>query len=273
MGGSGNIAMTEGRQRMAKQLYDAGGLTVSDIAKTIGVSQGTLSAWINKQEWYVKKHKPRSLKIIEELGIGKGNVAEANRRNEPNSFVIPWRLPGMNEYVAAINANRQRGASLKRKTEEGIALCAKVGLPKGVRVNCKAQIHMHFVEKDHRRDYDNIRSGAKFILDALQQAGILRGDGQGYLLPPTETYDVDKNNPRVVVTITPHPELPITVDDRSKQVRGISYAKKKKELRYMDDGEIRRSYNAAKDKDAQIGILADLNAVSKAEILRIIGEG
>lgn len=40
--------------------------------------------------------------------------------------------------------------------------------------------------------------------------------------------------------------------------------------RLMTDGEIRTSYNQAKDKKKQIGILADLNQCSKEEIQRII---
>lgn len=42
----------------------------------------------------------------------------------------------------------------------------------------------------------------------------------------------------------------------------------------MSENEIKRDYNAAKDKEAQIGILADLNLCSKEEIKRIVeGKG
>ena len=39
----------------------------------------------------------------------------------------------------------------------------------------------------------------------------------------------------------------------------------------MTEGEIRRSYGAAKNKNTQIGILADLNACSKDHIKQILG--
>jgi hypothetical protein len=41
----------------------------------------------------------------------------------------------------------------------------------------------------------------------------------------------------------------------------------------MSDGEIIRDYNAAQNKDEQIKILAQLNAMSKAEIIKIVGGG
>lgn len=41
----------------------------------------------------------------------------------------------------------------------------------------------------------------------------------------------------------------------------------------MDKGEICRDYNAAKDKKRQIQILAELNACSKEEIMKILQEG
>lgn len=40
----------------------------------------------------------------------------------------------------------------------------------------------------------------------------------------------------------------------------------------MDKGEIVREYRAAKDRKAQLGILADLNECSKAEIAEILVE-
>ena len=258
--------MTDEKKSAATQLYAAGGMSVSDIARKIGVSQATLSSWFNHQTWYVPKHRcvSRGKKIEAKLKMGQGNIAEANRNNEPNTFVIPWLLPGMNEYIAAINANRQRGAALKRSAENGIVLCAKVGLPHREPLKCKGQVHVHYVERDKKRDFDNIRMGTKFILDALQTAGVIQGDGQSYLLPPTESFGYDKENPRVVVTITPHPEYPITVEKRT------ATKKAKNELRYMSDGEIVRAYNAAADKNEQIKILAELNAMSRDEIKKIV---
>lgn len=40
----------------------------------------------------------------------------------------------------------------------------------------------------------------------------------------------------------------------------------------LDDGEIVRSYESAKDKTKQISILAELNCCSKSKILSIIGK-
>lgn len=63
------------------------------------------------------------------------------------------------------------------------------------------RIHIRWVEKDQRRDRDNIRSGAKLILDALVRQERIVNDSQKWLTELTDSYDVDKTNPRIEVTI------------------------------------------------------------------------
>ena len=59
-------------------------------------------------------------------------------------------------------------------------------------------------EPDRRRDPDNVLAGArKIILDALQQAGVIAGDGWRHIAPPfVERWDVDARNPRVDAELT-----------------------------------------------------------------------
>ena len=63
----------------------------------------------------------------------------------------------------------------------------------------RAYILFRWIEKDKRRDKDNISFAKKFILDALQEADILRNDGWGEIIGFSDTFAVDKANPRVEV--------------------------------------------------------------------------
>ena len=48
-----------------------------------------------------------------------------------------------------------------------------------------------------------MRSGAKFILDALVRQQRIVNDSQKWVTQLTDSYDVDKMNPRIEVTIEP----------------------------------------------------------------------
>lgn len=264
-------ALTEAKKQIATQLYASGGVTVSEISRQIGVSQATLSHWINKQPWYVVKYTtPNSSKLKQKTSkthTFDGDPVKANENVRENTFVIPGVLPGLNEYIKAIDNSRYEGNKLKRDTEDFIIRCIHAGLGKYKTAECVVQVHIKFIERDRRRDYDNITSATKFILDAMRTSGVIYNDGQSFLLPSTFEYGTDKDDPRVVVTITYHPEMKIsgTLIKKSK-------ARKAKSLRYMSDGEIRQAYRLAANKEEQIKILAELNAMSVSEVVGIVEE-
>jgi Holliday junction resolvase RusA-like endonuclease len=115
-------------------------------------------------------------------------------------FTIRGRLPGRNEVTSADRGNRYAANKLKRETQEAIAWAAKAArikpVTRPVTVTCA------WYERDRRRDVDNVQSGVKLILDALQAAGILAGDGQKHVTHVQhEPIQVDRANPRVVVTL------------------------------------------------------------------------
>lgn len=111
-------------------------------------------------------------------------------------FTIPGTLPSLNEYVRACRSNVHAGNKMSRNAHY---LC-RLGMAKlnGHRID-KAYILFRWIEKDKRRDKDNIAFAKKFILDALQEAGILRNDGWGEILGFSDTFAVDKACPRVEV--------------------------------------------------------------------------
>lgn len=111
-------------------------------------------------------------------------------------FTVPGTLPSLNEYVRACRANVHAGNKMSRDAHY---LC-RLGMAKlnGRKID-KAYILFRWIEKDRRRDKDNIAFAKKFILDALQEAGILRNDGWGEILGFSDTFAVDKACPRVEV--------------------------------------------------------------------------
>lgn len=119
-----------------------------------------------------------------------------------NGFTIHAKLPSLNEVINRDRANKFAGAVCKRDTEKIVSRyiekALKTGELKPVSEPCTVRIDWY--EKTRRRDVDNIQSGAKFILDALVNNGILPDDGRKYVTQIYhEVHDSDEN--KVSVTI------------------------------------------------------------------------
>lgn len=116
-------------------------------------------------------------------------------------LVIPCQLPGLNEYVEAERAHRQKGAAMKRRAQRTVELCAKTQLRKF----CPAgPVWMKYTwyERNRRRDKDNISSfGRKVIQDGLVKAGILKNDGWAQIEGFSDKFLEDAKNPRIEVEI------------------------------------------------------------------------
>ena len=235
---------TEQKKQVAMQLYASGSISVSDIAKQIGISSATLSAWLNKQPWYEKRY----IWSKDQTATKMLTPSEANANVGVGEFVIPNTLPGLNEIIAATNKTRYEGNKLKGETEEYICSCIKAGLGDVEPFENVVQVHIRFIEKDRRRDYDNVMAGQKFIMDALIKAGVIYNDGQAFVMPNTFEFGVDKNYPRVEVKIEPT-EIKLT---EAQMKRTALWRLKNNDLRYMSDGEMRQAYRLAADKKAQI---------------------
>lgn len=115
-------------------------------------------------------------------------------------FVIPGLLPGLNEYINAERRNRHAAAKMKRDTECVIGMIAR---SQHRRAHFTGPVIMHYlwVEKNRRRDFDNVAFARKFIQDAFVHAGILDGDGQKYVAGFTDKFLIDPKNPRVEIEV------------------------------------------------------------------------
>ena len=118
-------------------------------------------------------------------------------------FTIPGRLDGLNEYTAANRTNPHKGGHMKQKNEDGIIWQIRRQLPGIGTITAPVLIYYRFFEKDRRLDNDNILScAAKFVQDSLKKAWVIKDDNQRCI--PHFYFDtfVDKENPRIEVTIT-----------------------------------------------------------------------
>ena len=117
-------------------------------------------------------------------------------------FVIPMRLPGLNEYIDAERTHRQKAAAMKRRVQRDISACILDQLG-GAAYDCPVDIEYTWYEADRRRDKDNIAFAKKFINDALVECGVLPNDGWRNIRTMFDMFDVDATNPRVEVTVSP----------------------------------------------------------------------
>jgi Holliday junction resolvase RusA-like endonuclease len=118
----------------------------------------------------------------------------------PQTLVIHGSLPKLNETIRATKSHWSRYAAEKRKHTEAVAWAA---LEAKLRpVTAPVEITFAWFSKNRRADPDNIRYAAKHILDGLQVAKILPNDNQQWIRGFCDTFDVDKNNPRVEVTLS-----------------------------------------------------------------------
>lgn len=115
------------------------------------------------------------------------------------AFTIAGRMDGLNEYTRACRANRYAGADMKKRNQ---AVAAKAIRDAGIVPHRgRARIRFTWVEPNPRRDPDNVRFAAKFILDALVAEGIIEDDGQQVIGGIEDAFMVNAANPRIEVEI------------------------------------------------------------------------
>lgn len=123
------------------------------------------------------------------------------------TLVIPGKMPGLNEMLAARGTMGKRGRSRYNKWSEmnnewkGVVVAAAA--EQGIRP-CQT-FPLFFVIKwvcpDRRRDKDNVAAAKKMLFDGLTDAGVIPNDTWVYVGGWSDQFSVDAENPRVEIKI------------------------------------------------------------------------
>jgi Holliday junction resolvase RusA-like endonuclease len=116
-------------------------------------------------------------------------------------FFIPFRMPGLNDYVKVERGNKYAAAKMKLEYTGLAKLYAQQA--KLTPYTLPVRIGFTWREPNDKRDPDNIIFAKKFVLDGLVAAGIIPNDNQTWIhgfLPET-WYKVDKQDVGVLVRI------------------------------------------------------------------------
>lgn len=117
-------------------------------------------------------------------------------------LIIPGKLSGLNDYIAAERTNRHKGAKMKADNGNIVSAAIRQCVGGGVGIEKPVFMEYTWVEKNRRRDLDNISSfGRKVIQDALVDTGVLKDDVWKHIVGFSDRFEVDKTNPRIEVLI------------------------------------------------------------------------
>jgi Holliday junction resolvase RusA-like endonuclease len=116
-------------------------------------------------------------------------------------LIIPGRLDNLNDFIRADKASRYKGGEMKKQNEAIVSVYIRKCL-RDVNINKKVFMEYLWVEKNKRRDLDNISSfGRKVIQDALVNCHVLKNDGWEQICGFSDEFRIDAENPRIEVRI------------------------------------------------------------------------
>lgn len=112
------------------------------------------------------------------------------------TFTVYGAFCSLNDYLGMSWQGRYKA---KDHYDDMVCAAAKVARIRPVRGRIK--YHVHWVEKNHRRDLDNVAFGKKFIQDGLIKAGILSNDTHHEISGFSDSFSYDSKHPRIIITI------------------------------------------------------------------------
>lgn len=117
-------------------------------------------------------------------------------------IIIPTNgLMTLNQYTNANRGNKFGGAKKKKEATQICALHTKKAMREGFKINSlPVNLQFDWYAKDRRTDPDNLAFMQKFILDGMQKAEAIPGDGWGEIKSLKHNFFIDKDNPRVEIT-------------------------------------------------------------------------
>lgn len=129
-------------------------------------------------------------------------------------LVLNGTMPNLNDYLhgerIAIRKNGKfttKGNAMKQEYQRKVVSAVRSQL-RGIHIDKPVKIYYTFYEENRKRDLDNISAFAhKVIQDGLVKGGLLENDGWKNIVGFSDDFFVDKDNPRIEVTIREVDEL------------------------------------------------------------------
>lgn len=115
--------------------------------------------------------------------------------------IIPINgLMTLNQYTNANRGNKFGGATKKKEATAICALHTKKAMNEGFKLHTfPVNLQFDWYAKDRRTDPDNLAFMQKFVLDGMQKAEAIPGDGWGEIKSLKHNFFIDKDNPRVEI--------------------------------------------------------------------------
>lgn len=121
-------------------------------------------------------------------------------QNDTQILVISGELTDLNTYMNIERTNRYAAASEKKNNVKKVLWAINISRIKSV--DYPVWLSFRFYCKNKRKDKDNIASYArKVIQDALVEGSVLPNDGWDNIEGYTDSFYIDKANPRIEVEI------------------------------------------------------------------------
>jgi len=116
-------------------------------------------------------------------------------------ITFPGEFPTLNQIIEE-NKSHFAIYAKNKATFTGIVAWGCKKHPRPPALEKPVEVHFKWYRKNRRFDPDNIAAGQKYILDGLVEGKVLENDGWKQIKELHHTFEVDKKNPRVVVTLT-----------------------------------------------------------------------
>ena len=111
-------------------------------------------------------------------------------------------FPDLNNYLSECGRHPMKGGKMKKDYMMIAINAIRKQLPRTV-IMGRVRIHYRFFESSKKRDPSNVAAmSVKVIEDALQKCGVISNDGWANIAGYSQDFFVDKDNPRIEVTIT-----------------------------------------------------------------------
>jgi len=120
-------------------------------------------------------------------------------------ITIPGELTDLNTYIKVERTNRFAASALKKKETQRVADCVE---DFEMITEYPVYITYHWYSPNARKDIDNVAFAKKFINDGLILGGVLENDSRKFIAGFSgEEFYIDKDNPRVEVSISTHADM------------------------------------------------------------------